>query len=258
MRIDIVTPSRSQPRQSEFLARMMLSVAQQKTSQAIEFRILVGLDPGAAEPELPKGAGPIELRFAHGQMASQAAALNAALALADGDYIAFLEDDDSWSNGFCEAALDAMARTQADMHSSNQVVRGQDGTYLGISDFPTPSSWLMKAEAFRRVGPMDVEYRYHLDHDWLGRAREQGLRRVHAVENTAPRTAGLLRDFRPILARIAREGTALTSISSPLPLMNRFENEYSGMYAISKGGPAQERSRLERERLKARYGKVPF
>jgi hypothetical protein len=258
MRIDIVTPSRSQPRQSEYLARMISSVARQKANQAIEFRILVGLDPGAAEPELPAGASPIKLRFVRAGMASQAAALNAALALADSDYIAFLEDDDSWSEGFCQSALDAMARLDADMHSSNQVVRDQEGKYLGISDFPTPSSWLIKAEACRRVGPMDVEYRYHLDHDWLGRAREQGLRRVHVMELTAPRSPALLRDFRPILAIIARQGTPLFPIDKPLPLVHRIEHEYSGMMAISKGGPAQERSRLEKTRLKARYGRLPF
>ncbi len=258
MRIDIVTPSRSQPRQSAYLERMISSVARQSTKQAIEFRILVGLDPGAAEPELAGSVTPGKVHFARAEIASQAAALNAALALADGDFIAFLEDDDSWSDSFCQTALDAMDRVKADMQTSNQVVLTQEGKFLGISDFPTPSSWLVRAEAFRRVGPMDVAYQYHLDHDWLGRAKALGLRRVHVVEQTAPRSAGLLRDFRPILARIAREGSALFPIGKPLPLINRFENEYSGMRAILSGGPATERSRLEKERLKARYGRLPF
>lgn len=258
MRIDIVTPSRSQPHQSAYLERMISSVGQQKSRQAIEFRILVGLDPGAGEPELAGSLASGMVRFARGKIASQAAALNAALALADGDFIAFLEDDDTWSDGFCQAALDAMDRVNGDMHTSNQVVLNQEGKFLGISDFPTPSSWLVRAEAFRRVGPMDVEYQYHLDHDWLGRARELGLRRVHVTEQTAPRSAPLLRDFRPILAIISRQGSALVPIDKPLPLVNRFEHEYSGMMAIGRGGPALERSRLEKARLKARYGRLPF
>lgn len=258
MRIDIVTPSRTQPEQTRYLSRMLASVAAQKLAFPIEFRVIVGLDRDTAQPDVARPDGVSDLLFARSEGASQAAALNAALALSDSDLIAFLEDDDSWAETFCARALAAMTAAKADMHSSNQMVYDDAGKFRGISDFPTPSSWLIRSEAVRRVGPLDTEYRYHLDHDWLGRAREHGVRRVHVVEYSAPRVQDLMRDFRPILMRIVDGGSSIFALKEALPLINRNEHRYSGMMQIKTDRATADRSMLERTRLRERYGKVPF
>ena len=257
MRIDIIVPSRTQPQQGAYLSRMMLSVARQRLPDPVDFRIIIGLDPGASEPESGKPGKAPEVLFAYAKTAGQAAALNAALALVDSDFVALLEDDDTWNSNFCQLALKAMAMSKAEMHTSNQVVLNQEGAFLGISDFPTPSSWLIKTEAADRVGLMDPEYKYHLDHDWLGRAKELEVRRVHVIEQSAPRSLKLMQYFRPVLARVAHSGSMIFPTQQSFPLINRYEHEHSGMMQVRKGGPAYERSNFEKGLLRKRYGNLP-
>ena len=93
--------------------------------------------------------------------------------MAGGDYIAFLEDDDLWSPDFLAVALNTLQ--QFDFVSSTQIDMSVDGQVQRISDFPTPSGWVMKRRTLETVGVFDEAYRWHLDSEWLGRLGDSGL-----------------------------------------------------------------------------------
>ena len=78
----------------------MASVRLQTISKEVEFQILVGVDAGSNPPtHLVEQPG---IHFAESSGRSQAAALNAAAKLVDGDLVAILEDDDQWEPTFLE------------------------------------------------------------------------------------------------------------------------------------------------------------
>ena len=131
--------------------------------------------------------------FAPAREQGQAAAINAAMAEARGDYLAILEDDDCWRPNFIEHGLRAIG--EYDFVSSNQLEVPPGGDAGRINDFPTPSGWFMRRDLWREIGGMDISYRYHLDNDWLGRLSDAGKRRLHLVEAAAPENAEDDNDF---------------------------------------------------------------
>jgi hypothetical protein len=249
----VLIPSRTQPRQQEFLERSIGAVRGQRGVSALEIEVRIGLDRGAPRPAL---SGPAV--FAEAASASQAAAINAAAAAMDCDFVACLEDDDVWAPDFIGLALEA-AR-QAPFVSSTQIEVDDRDFVLQVQDFPTPSGWFMTRAAWDKVGPFNEDYQYHLDNEWLGRLAESGLARMHLVESTAPVIPEIVRATRPLLARVLAYGGPNLKLARhhlPVPLVRRLVHRGSGMAMIAAEPARKARSLEETNRLKERFGRVP-
>jgi glycosyltransferase involved in cell wall biosynthesis len=254
-RLTVVIPSRSQPAQAAYLAKAIASIRAQ-TFRELEVEVIICLDPGEGAPALPDTAG---VRFTEASARGQAAALNAGCALLDADYVAFLEDDDQWHPERVTFALRALL--QCDFTSTTQLEMEESGFITRINDFPTPSGWFMPLASWRRIGAFDETYRWHLDNEWLGRLAESGLRRIHLVEATAPVHPRFIAQMRPWLQNCLEQGgpqVALGRHPFLVPLVNRLIHAHSGTFAIARNAEALEISTREKERLVARFGRIPW
>jgi len=258
LRILVVIPSRLEraPGGRYFLEQAIGSIVTQKPSRNIAVEIAVGVDPGT---EIPPRLATSFVKFIAAPAASQAAALNSAASLFDHDIIAFLEDDDLWSEQFLEVALPAL--DEAPFVSSTQLEVDVRGEVVCINDFPTPSGWIMRGNVWKAVGPFDESYRFHLDNEWLGRLADSNFARIHLVESTAPVHPGLLRSLRPRLHRaLALSGgnSRLSRHKYALPLVRRLVHVGSGMAQIQTNADFGALSNAENARLVERFGRVPW
>ncbi|MGZ5662480.1 MAG: glycosyltransferase [Usitatibacter sp.] len=255
----VVVPSRHQPQQTAFLERSVGSVRAQGASADFDVCVIVGIDAGETARMAPL-AERLGLRLAESPLASQAAALNAALAVSDSDFVAFLEDDDVWHPRYLHAAQRALSMGAAFV-SSTQLEVDENDVVLRINDFPTPSGWFMTRAAFEAVGPFDESYRFHLDNEWLGRLGESGVERLHLVESTAPVETRFLSQVRPwLLNAITLSGghCRLARHDLPIPLVRRLVHSESGMARMARDPQLAEVSRGEAARLQARFGRIPW
>jgi glycosyltransferase involved in cell wall biosynthesis len=240
-----------------FLEDAVRSIRLQAMIDRKQIQIIVGVDAGTVAPSgLAQRLG-IDVIESRGR--SQAAALNAAAERAEGEFIAFLEDDDLWHRRFLRTTLDALGN--AEFASSTQLEVNERHEVVRINDFPTPSGWIMRRETFQAVGRFDESYRWHLDNDWLGRLGESGRSRVHLVESTAPVTPALAAQIRPWLYAVLQHGgpaIRLMRHRSPVPLLVRRVHVGSGLHHIMHDAAANARSREEVARLNKRYGRVPW
>jgi hypothetical protein len=261
-KIEVLIPSRSQPRQLHFLATAIQSLAEQMREFAADLSVTIAVDPGQ-ELDLDRlrpVAGAIPLRTVRAERASQAAALNAAIGTIDADFAAFLEDDDQWRGAYLETAFGAFSRG-ADFVSTTQIEVDEQGVIVKINDYPAPSGWIMRRGVLDAVGTFDEQYRFHLDNDWLGRLALTEFARCHLIEATAPVSVDWLAAVRPHLFNCLRFGGRKVSMlrhQDPLPLVRRLVHDSSGTGMIRTQENAKARSDEERRRLCERYGYQPW
>jgi hypothetical protein len=237
-----------------FIKRALHSIRAQTFHGQIEIKIVIGVDAGCKIPA--DIATRPDLEIVEGGM-SQAAALNAAARQARGDFIAFLEEDDTWHPRFLEIALSVLRG--ADFVSSTQIEVDEKSEVVHIQDFPTPSGWIMKQQTWQVVGEFNVAYRWHLDNEWLGRLAEKPLRRPHLVEATAPVTLSAT-EPRPWLRNVLKCGGSHISLvrhKEPIPLVTRLVHRASGIGQILSDRKAWEGHVEEVKRLQQRFGRIP-
>jgi hypothetical protein len=186
------------------------------------------------------------VRFAHASEASQAHAVNAAVAAAEGDVLAFLEDDDSWLPRRLEYGLPHLASYELVTSNQSQLTAGGK---LKVFDFPTPSGWLLPREIWNQLGPLDEALRFHVDSEYLGRANAHSLRRLHLVERDAALGRAKLR-------KVAKH-SEIAATGEPSPLVVRTRNHAGGMAQIRREWSAEKQSRQEHALLRTRYGEMP-
>lgn len=255
--LGVIIPSRAQRRQTEFLERAVASIRAQTAIVNFDVTVLVGVDAGS----VPEGeiAGRLGVTFVESHGRSQAAALNAAIPLANTEFVAFLEDDDQWHPRFLETAMKALSLGA--FVSSTQVEYNENDILLRINDFPAPSGWFMRLSTLRAVGHFNEEYRLHFDNEWLGRLGEAGVARLHMVESTAPVAVEYAESVRPWLARVVRLSgghARLWRHGSSHPLVRRLVHSQSGTAQLAITPALRERSNTEYARLVERFGRVPW
>jgi len=113
------------------------SIRAQTIADRVRFQILVGIDHGAEVPAQFADDPGIQIVESAGR--TQAAALNAAAAHAEGEFVAFLEDDDLWDPCFVQAALTALALKGFGFSSSSLLETNEAGRPLRMLDFPIMS-----------------------------------------------------------------------------------------------------------------------
>jgi hypothetical protein len=240
-----------------FLESAVASIRAQ-TGHSMALQILVGIDAGAPVP--PGLDSRLGVHFVESQGKSQAAALNAASRAMTGDFVAILEDDDQWNAGFLFCAV-SMLREDFDFSSSTQLEVTPDRKIIRVTEFPTPSGWVMRRALWDRVGLFNEEYRFHLDNEWLGRLGETDARRVHLCEATTPMDYNTLAQSRPFLGELLQKGKPKVELArhdSPWPLVTRLCHPGSGMAQVRDNDAARERSDAEAAQLEKRFGHRPW
>jgi glycosyltransferase involved in cell wall biosynthesis len=240
-----------------FVERAVESIRSQTIAGRVNFQIVVGVDAGAATP--PELATDFGIIFAESGSRSQAAALNAAAKLAQGDVVAILEDDDRWEPQFLERAIEALEKVG--FTSSTQLEVTPNDAVIRINDFPTPSGWVMRREVWEAVGGFDERFRWHLDNDFLGRLSEKNVLRHHLIEATAPIDIGAMQQVRPWLVNCLKLGGRMVRLArhdSPWPLVRRLIHPESGMQRIARDPTLVSESQSEYRAIIQRYGRIPW
>lgn len=218
----------------DFLAEAIDSVIAQGWSR---MQIIV-IDDGSTD-----GSAEIAARYAGVEVLFQdragvAAARNAGLARAEGDYVAFLDADDLWLPGKLAAQMALLAVAPAPAYcltwvrhqamdrfrlapdgDGQAMFAGADGKPVAVTlpdPAPTPgrlmSCLLAPRVVFDRVGPISTATRTRADQDWFLRAAEAGVselmvpealvsRRIHGRNHSLAADSRVMDDFLTIAKR---------------------------------------------------------
>lgn len=168
-----------------FLAEALESVAAQ-TYAPLE---TIVVDDGSPDRSAEIAAGRAGVQVVRQANQGVAAARNAGLAVARGELVAFLDQDDQWLPQKLALQVDHL-RTHADVavvltHMELVLVEGtprppwfRPNWLSEPQQGFTPSVWLVRREAFELVGQFDTGYEVACDSDWLARAKDAGLRQA--------------------------------------------------------------------------------
>lgn len=133
-----------------------------------------------------------EVRLIRQANAGEAAARNRGVREARADYLAFLDQDDSWTPGKLAAQMALLLADPAldwVIAQHRMELLDEPGANWARPDFfdrPLPGflpgCMLVRRSAWERVGPFDESYRIGSDTDWIMRARTAGLRMASVPE----------------------------------------------------------------------------
>jgi glycosyltransferase involved in cell wall biosynthesis len=166
-----------------FLGEALDSVAAQ-THPRVE---VIVVDDGSPDASAEIAAARPGVRLLRESHRGVAAARNAGLAVAEGELIAFLDQDDQWLPDKLARQVQRLAeRPELDLvlcHLEMTLVEGtpRPGWFEPVwlrepQAGYVPSAWMVRREAFERIGSFDTSYEIACDSDWLARAKDAGLR----------------------------------------------------------------------------------
>ncbi len=261
--ISVVIPSRlaAMPDGRLWLERALDCVRNQRLPAGESVEILVGLDQGIEPPERLI-AGSSGLRFVNAAGTAprgQAAALNAALRTASGEWVALLEDDDQWRSRHLELALGALSAL--DFVSASQRCVDPAGRQIGVFGPATPSGWVMPRRVLDKVGLFDEAFRFHLDSEWLGRLNRAIARRGHFVESSDLPLSQFLEkrpELRTLLDNVKPAQIALLRGPGHYTQVVRTENPKGGVSSIKASGELARISLAEYAAIERKYGHIPW
>jgi hypothetical protein len=162
------------------------------SQEDVELEVVV-VDDGSSDGTAARVAaiGDPRLRVVrHEEARRLAGARNAGVAVANGEWVAFLDDDDLWSPRKLRAQLDAAEASSSNWVYADTVAVDVDLNVLEADDFPEPerlpellltgnhvpgggSGVIARREVVRRLGGFDEELLFFTDWDlWLRLARD--------------------------------------------------------------------------------------
>jgi hypothetical protein len=170
---------------ARFLADAVSSILAQEYA---ELEIIVVDDGSTDDLQQALARLPVDVAYLHQPQQGPAAARNAGIEAARGEFIAFLDVDDLWPAG----ALDALVRSAVD--ESCDVVAGwaqmalYDESTSATTPFGNPEAsfpyyigaGLYRRSVFCAVGVFDPHMQYGEDTDWFARLHESG-RELHRL-----------------------------------------------------------------------------
>jgi len=251
-KLTVIIPSRTHDKQTKFLIKATDSIFKQNIIKKFDLTILVAIDKGSSVKNVGLEKKK-DIRFIESNGNSQAAALNAGIKETSDEngFVSILEDDDEWLPEFLFFAREAL--NNFDFVSSNQSQFSEDGKFLGILDFPTPSGWLMPVSTLMKVGNFNESFKWHLDNEWLGRLAKTKSSRLHLIESSAQK--------RPELQKLVNYSLGFSKIGSHTlgtPLIKRILHSKSGTNQISNDKLKFEDSQKEYELLNKKFGRIPW
>ena len=190
-------------------------------AQSVPPREVIVVDDGSTDDTATViesfGARIVHLHQDHGGVAH---ARNHGVDRAGGDLLAFLDADDLWHPERLRLEIDLLLAhpetSLADAHSRyfwgedlSETERRADPRHAASLQEPAPghiSTWLVRRDAFERVGGFDESMQFSEDTDWLLRHRDAGgitvthpdvlsHRRLHRGNMTAVDRPGQVRDL---------------------------------------------------------------
>ena len=216
-KVSVVIPTHNR---AALLRRAVLSVLGQTVE---DFEVVVADDASVdGTCEMVQSIGDRRIKhIRHSHNRGVSAARNSAIAVAAGEYIAFLDDDDEWLPDKLRYQIDhidTLGRNVGAISCGNYEVESSSNRVLAEirpslrgdifeklltqGFFSRTSTVLVRASCFRKVGVFDTAFRYGEDFDmWLRLAREYAfdyvakpLARVYLQPN------GLTRNYEAIIA----------------------------------------------------------
>ena len=164
-----------------------------REQEGVDARVVV-VDDGSATAD---GLGGLDVEMVRNEVSQGVSrARNTGLAVADSEWVAFLDDDDLWAPGHLQGLLAAAAG--ADMVCSGCGVVDLERRVIGIREappeagivralhsenvIPTPSGVLLRTAAVRAAGGFDPALSVNADWDlWLKVAREGRVARTDGL-----------------------------------------------------------------------------
>ncbi len=262
--ISVCLPSRFTKHPDEgfyWLERAADSVRAQTIAGKMPIQICVGIDHGAVVPDDYKNrTDMVFANVAADAPKNQAAAVNAAAAAATGDIIAFLEDDDIYAPERLESALELLHKY--DFVGGTQRLMTPKGITNQIHDYANPTTWVMRHDFWKQVGPMDTTFRCHLDAEWLGRLNASGGLRVHQVDAPAPREWHALATSRQFYmyfySAIKKPGNGVYFTQFNHPIAAKTAHDASQTDTINADPVLSKLSHDEHVRMETMYNGRPF
>ena len=258
MKFGVVIPSRCAQRPGGryiedvgpelWLDGAIASVKAQRGFCERDWDIVVGLSPGQlVPPHIWDHAAVVWAK-----VPGQAAAVNVAaeVAILDSDVLMILEDDDLWHPDKTVTQLPYLGNSPFVSCSAKIVDEGRT-FQVGWSDYPTPSSWMMAANVWRRVGGMDERLKWLVDTEWLGRLGDTKIARTHLLE----RSVG---DSGREVSRFAWRSSEVCRCSCADPLVVRTLNSSGGMATVQGTVEAGREADLEAAEIREKFGCDPW
>ncbi len=251
-KLTVIIPSRTHDKQNSFLKKATDSIFKQNIIKKFDLTILVAIDKGSSLDKIGLEKKQ-NIRFIESDGNSQAAALNAGIqeTLDKSGFVSILEDDDEWLPEFLLFAREAL--NNFDFVSSNQGQFNEDGKFLNIFDFPTPSGWFMPVTTLVKVGNFNETFKWHLDNEWLGRLAETKSSRLHLIESNAQK--------RPELQKLVNFSLGFSKIGNHTlskPLIKRIIHSKSGTSQILNDKLKFKESQREYDLLFKKFGRIPW
>ncbi len=197
LKISVVVPSFNQ---AEFIGQTLSSIISQ--GPALDIQCIV-MDGGSTDDsvdvirslELAARSAAVDFHWVSARDGGQAAAINDALARADGDILAYLNSDDCYAAGALNEVVAAFeAAPERDWLTGNCLIVNASGreiqkgvrlyreawmrrysrTGLMMLNFIAQPATFWRRSAAQRIGPFDAALRYTMDYDYWLRLSELG------------------------------------------------------------------------------------
>lgn len=187
MKASVLIPTRNRP---ELLRKAVESVLAQSFA---DVELIVVNDGSMALPDLTDP----RIRTLNSGEAGAVPARNMGLAAAQGGAIAWLDDDDQWSDrNFLEDAVAAIEGGADFVHGDGRLVfangnspqffsRGADATSLEHDNTILVSAIVYRANLHAKLGRFDETLPYYWDWDWYLRVARSGARLRHIARPVA-------------------------------------------------------------------------